>query len=322
MRFNTTRRKTTTRMPSLCIAALLAVGLCLPPAGPGRAEDPPVKLLAAGDIAYCPAGWAQGLLYRLLGRSPPETGAVATAALLDRLPGTILALGDLAYPHGTAEQFRDCYGPTWGRHKERTWPAPGNHEYDSTAAAPYFAYWGPRAGQAGQGYYSFDLGAWHIVALDSNIAAGPGSPQERWLRADLAASKARCVLAFWHSPVFSSGKYGDLPEMLDAYRALYEAGASVVLAGHSHNYERLGPMDPDGRADPDGGIRNFVVGTGGARLRPNEMSPPRPNSEVLDASSWGLLELTLHDDRYDWRFIPVEGHKLQDSGSAACVRRR
>lgn len=306
---------------SLCVALLLTAGLWLPPAGAGRAEGPPVTLLAAGDIAYCQPSWGWRLLFWLIDRPHPQPGAVATARLLDRLPGTILALGDLAYPHGTTEQFRDCYGPTWGRHKDRTWPVPGNHEYYE-GAAPYYAYWGPRAGQPEHGYYSFNLGAWHIVALNSNIDATAGSAQERWLRADLAASKARCILAFWHSPVFSSGKYGDLPEMLDAYRALYEAGASVVLAAHSHNYERLGPMDPDGRADLEGGIRNFVVGTGGARLRPNEMRPPRPNSEVLDASSWGLLEFTLHDDRYDWRFIPVEGHELQDSGSAACVRRR
>ncbi len=306
------------RWPTL--PAAVAVAFHLLTAAPGSAEDPPVTVLAAGDIAFCRLNWPRRLLYRLVGRNP-EPGAEATAGLLDRLPGAILALGDLAYWNGTAKEFRDCYGPTWGRHKKRTWPVPGNHEYQSKGAAPYFAYWGPRAGQPGRGYYSFDHGAWHIIALNSNLEATAGSAQERWLRADLAASGVRCILAFWHSPVFSSGKYGDSPEMLAAYRALYEAGASVVLAAHSHNYERLGPMDPDGQADPERGIRNFVVGTGGAHLRPSDR-PPRPNSEVLDGGSWGLLELTLYDDRYDWRFVPVKGHKLQDSGNAACVRRR
>ena len=272
-------------------------------AAPALAETPPATLLAAGDIAKCGVA-----------------GAAATSKLLDRLSGAVVALGDLAYPQGTAEQFRDCYGPTWGRHKARTWPAPGNHEYFSQDAVPYYAYWGSRAGEPGRGYYGFDLGAWHIIALNSNIGANEGSAQDRWLRRHLAAATARCILAFWHHPVFSSGRHGDNPKMAVMFRRLHEAGASIVPTGHDHNYERFAPLDADGRLDPQRGIRSFVVGTGGTTPRPIENT--RKHSRRTGSFTWGLLKLVLFADRYTWEFVPVDGQILADTGSASCVRRR
>ncbi len=281
----------------------LILALWLAGAGPALAETPPVTLLAAGDIANCDV-----------------PGAAATAKLLDRLAGPVVALGDLAYQQGTAEQFRDCYGPTWGRHKARTWPAPGNHEYYSPGGVPYYAYWGQRAGPPGKGYYGFDLGAWHIIALNSNIDANEGSVQDRWLRRHLAAAKARCILAFWHHPVFSSGMHGDNPKMAVMFRRLHEAGASIVLAGHDHNYERFAPLDPAGHLDPERGIRSFVVGTGGNEPRPIENI--RKHSRKTGAFTWGLLKLALFADRYAWEFVAVDGQTLADRGNAPCVRRR
>jgi hypothetical protein len=237
----------------------LAVAAQVLSARPALAETPPVTLLAAGDIAYCKATWPEQLFRLMGGKKKFKRGASRTARLLDRLDGTIVVLGDLAYRDGSAEQFQNCYDPTWGRHKDRTFPVPGNHEYNSRKAKPYFAYWGPRAGRKKRGYYSFDLGAWHIIALNSNIKAGRRSKQMRWLRADLARTTARCILAYWHHPVFSSGGNGNLRKMRRAYRTLYEAGASVVLASHDHIYERFAPQDPAGRLDPERGIRSFVA---------------------------------------------------------------
>lgn len=309
-------------VPAFCVQAVLVLGVCLFLALPVPAQGEPVTALAAGDIAFCDRNWGRQLKDWFRGNSS-EPGAPMTAALLDRLPGAVLALGDLAYWRGTAAEFRTCYDPTWGRHKARTWPVPGNHEYRSAGAAPYFGYWGEQAGKPSMGYYSFELGAWHLVALNSNLAGAAMAAQEAWLNRDLAANRARCLLAYWHHPVFSSGKNRDLPHMAGAYRLLYEAGASLLLAGHDHNYERFAPMDPEGRLDSARGIRSFVVGTGGGQLKAHRIQdPPRQNSELVDGSSWGVLQLTLHEDRYDWRFLPVEGHTLQDSGSATCVKRR
>jgi hypothetical protein len=280
------------------LAALAILLIC----ASAHAAERPATLLAAGDIALC-----------------GSAGARRTAALLDRLPGAIIVLGDLAYKRGTAAEFRDCYGPAWGRHKARSYPAPGNHEYYGTPTAEgYFGYWGRRAGPAGRGYYSFDLGAWHIVSLNSSVDAEPGSAQDLWLREDLAATAARCVLAYWHHPVFSSGKHGNIPRMLPLYRRLYAAGATLVLAGHDHLYERFAPQDPDGRADPARGIRSFTVGTGGRVLY--DFKTTRPNSEARHNRDWGVLSLTLHAGRYAWAFITVDGERL-DSGAADCVER-
>jgi 3',5'-cyclic AMP phosphodiesterase CpdA len=306
------------RMALRFVAASTILGGLLA-AGPVLAEGTAVTLLAAGDIAYCKPTWADKLLYLVAKGRKFERGNHKTARLLDRLDGTIVVLGDLAYRDGSTEQFETCYESTWGRHKDRTFPAPGNHEYRSYVGDPYFAYWGERAGPKDRGYYSFDLGAWHIIALNSNIRAGVKSRQLRWLRADLAKTTARCILAFWHHPVFSSGGNGNLPIMRHAYRALYRAGASVVLAGHDHIYERFAPQDVDGRLDEERGIRSFVVGTGGAPL--GRQRRTTENSEVVRTGAWGVLKLSLHDDRYDWEFVTVGSRGKGDAGSARCVER-
>jgi acid phosphatase type 7 len=261
-------------------------------------------LLAAGDIASCACD-----------------GDEQTAALLDTLPGTVLTLGDTVYDDGTADEFRRCYRPSWGRFRDRTYPAPGNHDYETAGAGGYFGFFGPRAGQPGKGWYSFDLGRWHLIALNSNceVVGGcqPGSEQERWLRADLAAHPARCTLAFWHHPRFSSGTtHGSDPAVGGLWTALYEAGADVVLVGHEHNYERFAPLDPLGRVDPARGVREFVVGTGGRSHYP--FGSPLPGSEARNSDSFGLLELRLRPTGYTWRFVPVQGSSFQDSGTGRC----
>lgn len=231
----------------------------------------------------------------------------------------MVTLGDNVYDKGTAREFADCYGPTWGRHLGRTRPAPGNHDYGNGRAVAYFDYFGTAAGEPGKGWYSFDLGGWHLVALNSNCAAaggcGPGSEQERWLRADLAAHPRTCTLAYWHHARFSSGLHGDNDVTEGLWRALHEAGADVVLTGHDHDYERFAPLAPDGRPDA-AGIRQFVVGTGGRS--PYPFRSPVPGSEVRHAAGYGILRLTLKDKGYSWRFLPVDGSTFADSGEAAC----
>ena len=283
-----------------------------PPAGKtATVEDPQANvkadvLVGAGDIAIC----------------SEIQGAQATARLLDQIPGTIFTAGDLAYPDGTAEQFENCYGPTWGRFKARTRPAPGNHEYHARQATPYFQYFGAATGDAGKGYYSYELAGWHIVAINSEceeVACNEESPQEQWLREDLATHPAACILAYWHVPLFSSGEHGNSPEIKSLWQDLYNARADVVLNGHDHDYERFAPQDPDGRPDPAQGIREFVVGTGGR----NQRSFPHPlaNSEIRNTGAFGVLKLTLHAKSYGWQFIPVAGRSFTDAGSSACHKK-
>jgi len=254
--------------------------------------------VGAGDIADC-----------------NRPGSELTAKLLNTIDGTVFTTGDNAYPNGSTSDYRDCYAPTWGRHRGRTRPTPGNHEYGSPNAAPYFDYFGSNAGPAGQGYYSFNLGSWHVIALNSEIFARAGSAQERWLRSDLAANRTQCTLAYWHRPLFSSGPHGVNPDMQDLWRALYEFDADVVLGGHDHLYERFAPQDPDGRSDPTRGIRQFVVGTGGAAAYASQFA--RPNSEA-QGTDLGVLALTLAAGSYRWEFVPVEGASYRDYGTSSC----
>jgi 3',5'-cyclic AMP phosphodiesterase CpdA len=270
---------------------------------PGSPVPPPVAappgapqvLVGAGDIAMC------------------DGNAESTARLLDGIGGTVFTLGDNAYYSGTREEFRNCYDPTWGRHKGRTRPIPGNHDYGSPGAAPYFEYFGPGAGPQGLGYYSFDLGAWHVIALNSNIAADAASPQAQWLRSDLAASASGCTVAYVHHPLFTSGPNGAQTRTRDLWRILHEAGAEIVLSGHDHVYERFAPMDADGRPDPQRGVRQFVVGTGGAALYPFVGITPGSEARI---SAFGVLKLTLQSGRYDWQFLAVSG--AGDAGSGTC----
>jgi hypothetical protein len=258
-----------------------------------------VTLVGAGDIASCGSG-----------------GDESTAKLLDSIPGTVFTAGDNAYEDGSAEDYASCYAPSWGRHKSRTRPAPGNHEYYTPGAVGYFGYFGSAAGDSDKGYYSYDLGAWHVVMLNSNINVGTGSPQETWLRADLAAHSARCTVAIFHHPRFSSGPHGSSSTMQSLWTALYEGGADVVVTGHDHLYERFAPQDASGQLDLANGIREFVVGTGGASAY--AVMTPQPNSEVRSSGTRGVLKLTLYPDRYEWKFVPIQGSSFTDSGSASC----
>lgn len=289
------------------VAVLLLCLACGGPTNPSPVEPPggqpplgfgDAVFVGAGDIGLC-----------------GSRGPASTAALIESMPGTVFTTGDNAYPLGSAADYQDCYHPTWGQFRDRTRPSPGNHEYDSPGAAPYYAYFGANAGPAGLGYYSFNLESWHIVSLNSEVGTDPGSAQMSWLIADLRTNSALCTLAYYHKPVFSSGEHGNHPHMLPIWRTLYENGVDVVLNGHDHNYERFAPQDDLGRLDAQRGIRQFVVGTGGTTLR--SFATIRPNSEAR-AGVWGVLRLTLRPGRYDWNFLSVAGGSLSDSGSGQC----
>ncbi len=212
------------------------------------------------------------------------------------------------------EDFLNCYEPTWGRHRGRTHPVAGNHEYQSNGVA-YFSYFGASAGAGGLGYYSFSEGSWRVIVLNSEVPSASGSPQMQWLRAELSDQPSGCTAAIWHRPLFSSGRNGNNPDMRDVWRTLYEFDVDLVINGHDHTYERFAPQDPYGRADAARGIRQFIVGTGGAPLY--EFHTIRPNSEVR-AAAWGVTRFTLSGREYEWQFVPVDGGNFQDSGSAAC----
>jgi len=270
------------------------------PSNPNPNPTPvgPDTFVGAGDIAICGGN------------------ADATARQIEGIGGTVFTLGDNAYSSGTRADFQNCYEPTWGRFKSRTRPSPGNHDYASPGATPYFDYFGENAGPFGQGYYSFDLasGAWHIISLNSNVGTDGGSPQANWLRADLQAyANVRCTLAYWHHPLYSSGQNGNNEFMREMFRILYNANVDLVLTGHDHLYERFAPQDADGRLDLVRGIREFVVGTGGVPLY--DFQAVKPNSEVR-LKAHGVMRLTLSSDRYQWDFLALSGGG--DSGSQAC----
>lgn len=302
--------------------------------GPRPAPPGPAVLVGAGDIARCydPAD-------PLAVTPPSQTAAEATAKLLDETPGTVIAVGDNAYELGSPADYRTCYDPTWGRHEGRTRPATGNHEYLTPGALGYFLYFGWISAPP-FGYYSYDLGSWHVVVLNSttqwalcppreisSTAPGPLTPaegrscvgdvvQRAWLAADLDAHPRRCTAAYFHHPRFSSGRHGSQYEMQQFWDLLYARGVDLVISAHDHLYERFAPQDPDGNLDLEHGIRQFTVGTGGAELY--EFRTTLPNSEVRDDATHGVLRVTLNDGSFDWAFLPVDGATFTDSGHGDC----
>jgi len=290
------------RSPATCLFTALAVvwlGLVSVPS----AQAGSAVLVGAGDISEC-----------------TSSGDAATAALVKSIGGTVFTLGDNAYDDGTAKQFNKCYGPTWGQFKGRTRPAIGNHEYQSKGAAGYWVYFGGAAGPRGKGWYSYEAGSWHVVVLNANcdkVGCGKGSQQERWLRADLAAHDNQCTLAYWHQARFVSDKeHGNHAETDPFWDALYDYGAELVLSGHAHVYERFAPQTPWAKADPDHGIREIIVGTGGASHY--RFGSAHPNSSARNANTFGVLKLNLNPGSYDWQFVPQKGKSFRDSGHTAC----
>jgi hypothetical protein len=267
-------------------------------------EDDP-SLLAAGDIASC--GSSQG--------------DEETAALLGKLKGEIQTIGDNAYEHGTKAEF-ECFDSSWGRHKSRIHPALGDHEYDTGTAQAYFDYFGRAAGEPGKGWYSYDLGDWHIVVINPNclrIKGGceEGGEQETWLRNDLDINTRDCTLAVVGGPLFSSGAvHGSESSYKDLWETLYARNADVILSADDHVYERFAPQTPDGKSDLERGIRQFTVGTGGYFLY--KFGPPIALSEERHTGTHGVLQLALHSGSYEWRFQPVAGSAYTDRGSAYC----
>lgn len=261
-------------------------------------------MVGAGDIAY------------------EGPGAEATAKLLDRIPGTIFALGDNAYQTGSPDEFARYFHPTWGRHKHRIRPVVGNHEYRTPGAAGYFDYFGAAAGDRTKGYYSYDLNAdWHIIVINSCSEGDDAakdklttsSPQYQWLSQTLDAHRHQNVAAMWHHPRYSSGAHGDNDETDAVWRLLHDKGVDMVLWGHDHHYERFDPTNAEGKRDDQKGMRSWVVGTGGKNHYPFFKLPKRITA-VRDAGSFGVLKLTLFKKGYEWEFIPIAGEKFTDKG--------
>lgn len=284
-------------MLTITVAVLCVVAQPRP-----QAAAAPV-LLATGDFGNCKA-----------------PGRKVVAAQLDKEPGTIATLGDHMYdPEGMTGMF-ECFEANWERHKLRIRPTIGNHDYLTLWGYGYFNYFGQAAGGHGGGYYSYDLGSWHIVVLNSNCSrAGgchKGSQQERWLREDLAANKSKCTLAYWHHPLFTSSNRAGKTTLKPFWDALYRYDADVILNAHEHSYQHFDPQDPSGRRDPDDGIRQFVVGTGGARL--DHFGERTPNLRTRENDTWGFLKLTLNENGYIWRFVSEPGSRFTDSGWSNC----
>ncbi len=266
--------------------------------------NPPRVFVGVGDIATC-----------------SSDNDEATAALIDNIAGTVFLIGDNVYPNGSDSEYTNCYHPTWGRHKARTKPSPGNHDYNTSGGTGYYDYFGASAGTSGQGYYSFDLGQWHVISLNSNISKTPSSPQMQWLRADLAAHPNACTLAYWHHPLYASvpgtGSGGNTQSSLRPFwDTLYAYGVDLVLNGHRHSYERIAPIKPDGTQDAAFGIRTIVAGTGG--IGHISLTNIFPRSQVRNGDTYGVFKLYLYDDSYAWKFIPIAGKTFTDSGSTAC----
>jgi len=301
------------------VASRRAVGSAVPPTiapsvgapepAPSIAPSSPVPtgptavLVGAGDIAAC-----------------TSANDEKTAALVAAIPGTVFTTGDNVYQSGTQAQFRKCYDPSWGRFRDRTYPAIGNHDAVTLDGQAYFAYFGAAAGPPYEGWYSYQAGTWHVIVLNSNCATvggcGEGSHELTWLKADLAAHPDLCTMAIWHHPRFSSGEHGDDPMSDPFWQVLFSAHADLILNGHDHDYERFAPQTPAGLADPVDGIREIVVGTGGKSLR--LFHKVAANSEVRNAATYGVLRLDLAPGSYSWQFIATSTGAFSDSGTTAC----
>jgi hypothetical protein len=300
----------------LALALSLAVAAATAATPPPSPHDPVIA--AVGDIVCDPRPHVLPDIEDVLGGCSSNQ----TFALVAHRPlAAILVLGDAQYEDGALAAFQLGYAKSWGKLKSITRPVPGNHEYYSSSHADgYFTYFGRTAGDPAKGYYSFDLGGWHVIALNGNCAliggCAAGSPQEAWLRGDLAARHTACTLAYWHQPRFSSGFHGSDTQYGQFWNDLYAARADVVLGGHDHDYERFGPQNPAGAADPSSGIREFVVGTGGRSH--SFFLRVAKNSEARASGTFGVMFLTLHAHGYDWRFTPIAGYHFSDSGSGTC----
>jgi hypothetical protein len=261
----------------------------------------PAVLVGVGDVTSCLHSYDD-----------------ATARILDGVPGTVITLGDNAYPNGSAQDFKDCYAPTWGRHLDRTRPVAGDRDYRVAGAAGYFGYFGDRAGDPTQGYYSYSAGTWRVIVLNSNIARGASSPQVQWLAEQLRSAGSQCVVAMWHHPRFTSTLLSSTNASVRPFwDTLYHYGADLVVNGHDYVYERFAPMRPDGVRDTEFGIRQITVGTGGAALYP--LGGAHPNSEIRNGAVRGVVKLTLEADGYRWQFLKVPGLlSFSDVGSASC----
>lgn len=283
---------------------------------PVKASKDPI-IAAAGDIACAPTSPN----YNRGNGTADACHMKATSNLIVNANlAVVLPLGDIQYETGTLSAFQQSYNPTWGRVKSITRPAVGNHEYTTTGAKDYYSYFGTAAGDSSKGYYSYNVGKWHIIALNSNCSevggCGAGSPQEQWLQTDLKAHPSACTLAYWHHPRFSSGEHGSDSNYNAFWKDLYASGAEIVLNGHDHDYERFAPQSPDAKANATRGIREFVVGTGGKNHY--KFTNIQANSLVRNADTYGVLKLTLHPKSYTWGFVPEAGKTFTDSGSDSC----
>ena len=285
---------------------ILLLGLPSPLPAHAAGGDASFTVVAAGDIATCNR------------RQPVLDSAYAkTAALVKPSDGLVLTLGDSTYPVGALSEFRNCFNPTWGAFNTRLRPTPGNQEYMTRGAAGYFDYFADLAGPGRRGYYSFDYGGWHFISLNSNIDVSAQSPQYRWLIEDLARSRQTlCTIAYWHHPLFSSGLHGDNPKMAAFFAAAQKAGVDIILNGHDHIYERFAPQTAEAVADPVGGVRQFVIGTGGAPTYPFRVV--KANSEVRNNNSHGVVRFSLSPGNYSWRYEAIAGSRFSDAGSGQC----
>ncbi len=281
----------------------------------------PLIVVAAGDIACDP----ESSRYNQKKGTSDGCHMKSTSDMaMAQNPDAVLALGDNQYESGGLLAFKESYDPTWGRMKAKTYPVPGNHEYHVRGAKPYYEYFGDRAGDPAKGYYSFNLGPWHIIALNSNcgeVSCGTGSEQEKWLRADLAANHSACTLAYWHAPRFSSGLHGDSAAFSAFWRDLFDARADVVLNGHDHDYERFSPQTPNAASDEARGIREFVVGTGGKNLRGFARGVAwhrNHNGDTRQSVYFGILRMDLYPTGYSWKYLSEHPDKYSDEGVSLC----